>query len=127
MSIGIVLLSQDGYYVGANGKLPARPDWDKSLIISLAKDQTVLCSENTKATLPASICNSCRKVTTNTKDYWDINFGISTFRAAPPDIFIVTRSLAKLYDGKKFDYDWLATNYINHHTTEEVELWIINS
>lgn len=100
MTVGSVLLSKDGFYVGSKGELPKRPNWDKTFIIELIRGKKVLCSKNTLVDLPKSILDSAY-FTTNPNAEYDINFGISSFRYKP-DLLIVVRSTELLNTGKKF-------------------------
>lgn len=104
MTQGIVLLSADGYYLGANGELPARPSWDKEFLTMLIKNQRVLCSPNTLKTLPKSMLNVAYFTINPSMDY-DINFGIETFRSAKPQQLIVVRGKESLGSGKLFKLD----------------------
>jgi len=101
-TIGIILLSRDGFYLREDGSLPDRPAFDKTLLLHLVKNKVILCSMNTHRTLPGSVLNACKSVTTNETEEWDINLGILTFRTAPPDLMYVIRSELDMLSGKKF-------------------------
>ena len=100
MTIGLMLLSSDGFYIDNLGKLPKRPSWDKEFITKLIKGKRVLCSKATLDTLPKSILDAAY-FTTNPDVEYDINFGIDTFKIKP-DLLIVTRSNHELGQGKLF-------------------------
>jgi len=101
MTIGLVLLSADGFYLSEFGTLPRRPLWDKEFITKVIKGKRVLCSYTTLATLPKSML-SIAQFTTDTKAEYDVNFGIDTFKVKP-DLLIVSRSIKNLHRGKRFD------------------------
>lgn len=125
--IGMVLLSIDDYYVSSTGGLPARPDFDKDLLLALCKGMNVLCSPNTKKDLPNSVIKVANTVNSPT---WqaDVNLGISTFRSNPPDVMLVVRGTNALNGGKKFDTQWLNDNYKcvsrNKQMWSAVSVWL---
>lgn len=125
MIIGIVLLSKDDMYVGINGELPDRPDFDKAMLLKLVKGKYCICSPNTYVDLPKSVISAASTIeaidnpwkldmiSMMLKDEVNttINLGIKTFKSLPPDIFYVVRSDNNLGAGKKFDMKWLELNY----------------
>lgn len=119
MTVGIILLSSNNYYIDENGMLPKRPKWDKQLLLGIIKNKRVLCSSNVLNTLPKSILDSAYFTTNPNADY-DINFGIDTFRSARPDLLIVVRSSSSLENGKKFDL----SNFQQLVATTNLELYI---
>jgi len=119
MTQGIVLLSQDDFYLSTSGELPLRPVWDKELLLNLIRGKVVLCSFTTLKSLPSSMF-TIASFTTDTKANYDINFGIDTFKTARPDQLIVIRSKQELKDGKKFNLrDWKAI-----FKSKELELYV---
>jgi len=125
--IGVVLLSADGYYVGENGQLPARPWFDKNLLLAIVKGNVCLASPNTLAGLPKSILAAAKEVTTEAKDV-TVNLGIATFRSNPPDLLLVVRSEYFLGKGKRFDLTWLTATYTcvsdSIHANDSVSIWL---
>jgi hypothetical protein len=125
--IGIVLLSLDDYYLSADGKLPARPLFDKDLLLALCKNANIGCSPNVAKDLPKSIRDVASTINSTT---WapNVNLGISTFRTAPPDIMLVVRGHSWLNEGKLFDYTWLLDNYRcvsgNESKVNVVSVWL---
>jgi hypothetical protein len=128
--IGIVLLSLDDYYLSADGELPARPLFDKELLLALCKNANIGCSPNTEKALPKSIRDVASTINSTT---WrpNVNLGIRTFRTAPPDIMLVVRGNNWLNGGKSFDYDWLLDNYRcvsgNDRKPNVVSVWLRKS
>ena len=116
---GIVLLSPDGYYVNSRGGLPARPTWDKTFLLWKVKNKRVLCSENTKNTLPNSLIKAAKSISTNPADPWDINLGIDTFKHVP-DVFYLCKGPLDMMDrkGKKLRMDFLDNHNMVLDTTE---------
>lgn len=105
MTNGIVLLSQDGFYLTDQGVLPSRPSFDKDLLLSLAKGARILCSHNTLVNLPKSVTNIAKSFTTDPAEPWDLNFGINTFAEAYPDVMYVVKSDYECIKGKEFRMD----------------------
>lgn len=119
MTQGIVLLSQDGFYLGELGQLPTRPVWDKEFITMLIKGKRVLCSQNTLKDLPKSLL-SVAYFTVDPKMDYDINFGIDTFKTGKPDQLIVVRSKQDLVAGKEFNLDgWTAV-----YKSKDLEIYV---
>jgi hypothetical protein len=125
MKTSVILISSDGYYINDEGKLPARPVWDKAMITKLCQGKTILCSRNTDATIPNSIRSKAKAVVTDPTLDWDVNFGISTF-TEQSDIFIVVKSQLPCLGGKRFKTDILEANYWRCYSTLEFDLWIHN-
>lgn len=110
--IGTVLLSLDGYYVGPNGELPARPWFDKQLLLAIVKGNKCVGSSATIVDLPNSVTDAAKGVSSNNIDGTaTVNLGIATFKSCPPDVMLVTISSKALGGGKAFDTNWLVTNY----------------
>lgn len=122
-TIGSVLLSSDYYYLGSDGQLPGRVGEDKANLKRLIKDQRVLCSMNTLMDLPNSLRTAAESFTTNINDSYDINFGISTFSKAPPDIMIITVSPESLGGGKHFDMRRIEQQYNLIFMYKEIQIW----
>ncbi len=120
MTVGIILLSPDGFYLDADGFLPQRPEFDKELLTGLCKGQEFVCSESTFVTLPDSILKN--GYYTDSKLY-DINLGIKTLYTMPPHLLIVVRSDKRLNDGKYFD---IGHRYKRVFASDNLELWIKN-
>lgn len=115
-TIGIVLVSRDGYYLDSEGDLPERPKGDKKFLVNLVYNKIVLCSTNTLKDLPRSIYISAAGFTTDPTAKYDVNLGINTFKSAPPDIMLVVRSNKNIdmscgVSTKFFRLDWLKTDY----------------
>ena len=96
---GIVLISRDGYYLNSRGDLPTRPEWDKTFLLWKVNGKRILCSENTKVTLPKSVIDAAQSISTNPEEPWDINLGIDTFKHVP-DIFYLCKSPLYMSDRK---------------------------
>ncbi|HMS90634.1 MAG TPA: dihydrofolate reductase [Candidatus Absconditabacterales bacterium] len=109
-TISVVLISNDGYYIGKNGELPKRFSGDKEFITNLVKDRIVLMSEKTLEDLPESIKKVTKKITTNIEDDYEINFGIGTFKRFS-DLFIIIQSNENLNGGKEFYMNSIDENY----------------
>ena len=120
MSIGIVLISSDGYYLGPDGQLPARHAWDKSFLTSLAKGQDILCSPNTANTLPPSIVKVASSIHIEPREPHTLNFGISSF-TTEPKLFILVKAHEQLGGGKKFRRFF--ASYYNLLSNEDIEIW----
>jgi hypothetical protein len=104
--IGVLLLSKDGYYVGRDGQLPDRAEWDKHFLTDLIRNQYVLCSENTLKKIPRSMHKSAKLVTDNPMRIDScsfVNFGICTFASHPPHLLLVSKSTKNLNGGNRFD------------------------
>ena len=125
MSLGICLISSDGYYLGANGELPTRPVWDKEVLKYLAEGHVILCSPNTSVSLPQSIVERAKDIVIDPELEHDINFGIRTFAEAPPSVFLLVKSREPLLDGRRFKIEWLERHYTNMFETEEISLWTL--
>jgi len=137
MVIGIVLLSKDGKYVGINGELPARPDFDKDMLLKLIKGKYCVCSPNTYEDLPKSVIKAAGTIEAIDNpwklemigimlkdDYGTaINLGIKTFKSLPPNIFYVVRSDENMVDGKDFDVKWLEDNYTTILINKNIEIY----
>lgn len=119
MTQGIILLSQDGFYSNAMGRLPERPSWDKDFITELIRGKTVLCSYNTLKDLPKSMFNIA-SFTTNVNATYDINFGIDTFKTAKPDQLIVVRSKETIIVGKHYKLD----SWKSIYKSKDLEIYV---
>jgi len=120
MKVGILLLSADGYYVDEDGFLPARPDFDKKLLLGLCNNQTYICSPKTLETLPLSLLMIGEKATS---EEYDINLGVKTLYTLPPHLLIVVRSNEELKAGKKFDL----TGFRQVYDSNDLELYILRT
>jgi len=118
MKVGILLLSQDDYYVDEEGDLPPRPNFDKELLLALCKGQGCLGSRKTLEGLPRSLKDTayCYELV----DDYDVNLGIKTLYTQPPHMLIVVRSDSYLYAGKLFDIE---NRFIEKFRSENLELW----
>lgn len=123
MTNGIVLLSQDGFYLTDQGTLPSRPSFDKELLISLTKGARILCSHNTLVNLPKSITSIAKSFTTNPDEPWDLNFGISTFEDAYPDVMYVVKSDLSCIKGKEFRLDGFKACYSLAYDAENLSIY----
>lgn len=121
-TLGVVLVSSDGYYLSENGKLPARPSWDKPFLMSLIADKIVLCSPNTEKDMPPSFRKAVIKIVTDPTEFHHVNFGISTFKSCPPTLLLLMRSKEPLGGGKYLRLDWLK-DYESLFTSSELEIW----
>ena len=123
---GIVLISRDGYYLNSRGDLPTRPEWDKTFLLWKVKGKRILCSENTKATLPKSIISASQSISTNPEEPWDINLGIDTFKHVP-DIFYLCKSPLYMSDRKS---KRLRLDFLSEHSvvldTKEIAIYARN-
>ena len=114
MSIGIILLSNDNYYLGEDGELPSpRPEWDKKLLLALCEDKICICSQNTYDTLPPSLTKKAKGVYVAHGDVnYDVNLGISTFKTQKPEVLYVVRTGEDLGGGKEFRMSDILENYV---------------
>lgn len=118
---GIVLLSKDNFYLDAQGKLPARPSWDKTFLLAVCKDKKLLCSKNTLADLPPSIKKNAVSIieadskTAVSDNAWEVNLGIASFKLNIPHVFFVVRSDKECGSGKPFYPDYFINNFILSH------------
>lgn len=119
MKVGIILLSQDNFYVDSTGALPKRPAFDKELLVALCQGQRAVIGPNTRKTLPKSIAENITEVTWDSE--YDINLGIVPFRVQPPHLLIVVRSSEWLHTGKSFDL----LPYNLGYNSEDLELYIL--
>jgi len=99
MKVGLLLLSQDNYYIDNYGRLPARPNFDKELLVALCRGQRFTCGSNTMEALPDSILKNSYFTA---EDEYDINLGMITLIDNPPHLLIVTRSQQYIHIGKHF-------------------------
>jgi len=96
--VGTILLTADRQYVIDEGRLPVRGNWDKELLTTLAKGNTV--SQKGYEMLPPSI-----------QDVVHITSGEPTFPVTIPeidslsDLLIVSHSYEISTVGKEFDLD----------------------
>ncbi len=117
MKVGIILLSQDNYYLDRRGNLPLRPEFDKELLVALCKLQTFTCGSNTFKSLPESILKNAHY--TKGSDY-DVNLGVVTLVDNPPHLLIVSRSDQYIHGGKHFSLK----DYKRYFDSPKLELWI---
>ncbi len=120
MKVGIILLSQDNYYLDNYGELPKRPEFDKELLVALCKLQTFTCGQNTFKSLPDSILRNA--FYTEGGEY-DVNLGIITLVENPPHLLLVSRSDQYIHDGKHFSLK----DYTRYFDSPDLELWIKNT
>ena len=118
MKVGILLLSQDGFYADNYGRLPRRPKFDKTLLLALCKGSKAICGLNTRDTLPESITSVLHSIEPWDSEY-DINLGIQSLYKAPPQLLIVVRSEQWLHKGKRFDL----SKFIPLYHNKEIELY----
>ena len=118
MKVGILLLSEDGFYAGVTNQLPQRPYFDKELLISLCQGQRAVVGPNTRQALPKSISEQITEVPW--EDDYDINLGIVPLKVNPPHLLIVVRSARKLFNGKHFSL----SEYSNVFSSRALELYI---
>ncbi len=118
MKVGIVLLSQDNFYVDKHNNLPKRPKFDKELLRALCKDQRIVVGPNTKHSMPPSILETTTEVPW--EDEYDLNLGMVPLKVNPPKLLIVVRSGQYLHQGKHLSL----ANYTRMFDTEELELWV---
>ena len=121
MTLGLMLLSKDGFYLSKNGKLPTRPTWDKRFLVDMCRDMKVICSLATATTIPNSIHKAAELVTIEPTNEFDINLGVKTFKDHPVDLLIVTRSNSVFKTGKFFNLE----NYTCILKQGEIELWTL--
>ena len=121
MKVGILLLSEEGFYAGVNNQLPERPDFDKELLVSLCQGQRAVMGPNTRQALPKSITEQITEVPW--EDDYDINLGIVPLKVTPPHLLIVVRSDRKLFNGKHFSL----SDYSNVFSSRSLELYIHNN
>ena len=123
MIVGIVAISQDGYYLDEAGNLPPRTDWDKDLLYGLCADSSIVCSKNTLATLPKSLVKVCTRTITSDKQpilLPDVNLGISSFEGVyRPELLIVVRHEGYLGGGRELKLN----RYYRILKLQELELW----
>jgi hypothetical protein len=115
MSVGIVLLSNDNYYLGKVGELPSpRPEWDKKLLLNLCKDKICICSQNTYESLPKSLFDISKGiyVAGNGNINYDVNLGINTFKTQKPEVLYIVRTGEDLGGGKEFRMSDILENYV---------------
>lgn len=116
MIVSTILLTRDNYYVGENGKLPARPKHDKELLTSIVKDQYV--TDAGFDMLPPSIRELTRSAVANFKEP---TTGITIQEINDlTELLIVSRSPKPLYSGKKFRLD----NFRLLVEDIQIELWV---
>lgn len=119
MTVGIILLSQDNFYLDKAGKLPPRPKFDKSLLTALCRGQTFVCGPNTFKSLPPSIMDNAHY--TEGRGGYDVNLGIKTLHTSPPHLLIVVRSGVYLHGGKHFSLEGYGLEF----QSDFLELWIL--
>ena len=99
--INTILLSKDGNYVGPNGELPKRPDYDKELLTAFCKNQIV--SEKGMKGLPPSMRKIVKMQSMHDEE---ITMAVTIPEIATySDVLLVNRSLENLENGKKFRLD----------------------
>ena len=122
MTLGILLLSSDGFYVDEEGNLPQRTLWDKQFLLDLCRDRKVIASDSTIGHLPKSLLDVCKSVDNSARPFgYDINLGIETYNMYDTDILLITRSAEPLHKGKIFkldDYDFILKQ-------GDLEIWIL--
>ena len=118
MKVGIILLSQDNYYLDKNSQLPPRPKFDKKLLVALCKGQRAVMGPNTRYSLPKSILSEVKEVPW--EDEYDINLGIVPLEINPPHLLLVSRSERYLHSGKHFSLK----DYKRLYDSDDFEIWI---
>ena len=122
MTLGILLLSSNGFYVDEEGNLPQRTPWDKQFLLDLCRNRKVIASNNTIGQLPKSLLNVCKSVDNSARPFgYDINLGIETYNMYDTDILLITRSAEPLHKGKIFKLD----NYDLILRQGDLEIWIL--
>ena len=124
MQIGICLLSEDGYYLRADGTLPVRPSWDKKFLVDMVAGLECTCSDKTFESLPTSI-KANADIYVETFDV-SINLGIATFEYMPELMFIV-RSKYKAGGGKLLRLDDYAQLITFEKEDGGFEIWKLNN
>lgn len=132
MIIGTVLLSSNDKYVGLNGELPNRPEFDKAFLLKLIKGRVCICSLNTYLSLPKSVLKEkvipiddkwkADLITIGSKNDILINLGIKTFKLAIPNIMYIVRSDDEMDEGKDFDTKWLKDNFNCLYKSRNLEI-----
>ena len=118
MKVGIVLLSQDNFYVDKHNNLPKRPKFDKELLKALCKGQRVVVGPNTRHAMPPSILGTTTEVPW--EDDYDLNLGMVPMQVNPPNLLIVVRSDTYLHEGKHLSLK----EYERFFNGVELEIWI---
>jgi hypothetical protein len=107
--IALMLLTGEDEYLKLNGKLPARPKYDKCILQAMCVGRNILVSKATADKLPKSIISVARKIYIDSiQPHLDtsnfINLGISTFAAHRPDTIYIVRSTSASGGGKVLRY-----------------------
>jgi len=118
MKVGIILLSQDNFYVDKHNNLPKRPKFDKELLKALCKGQRVVVGPNTRHAMPPSILGTTTQVPW--EDEYDLNLGMVTLQINPPNLLIVVRSATYLHAGKHLSLK----DYNRYYDGDSLEIWI---
>lgn len=116
MTLGILLLDPNNYYVGPQGELPVAPAYDKKILFGLSIHNKILISSNTYYSLPKNLREDINynfiilEEEEGELDEYDINWGIKSLYTNTPDILLVVKSKEVLPDGgKKFNPEDLFT------------------
>lgn len=113
--VNTILLSKDGNYVGPNGELPTRPDYDKELLKAFCANQIV--SERGINGLPPSM----RKLVRVRKEDENLTLAVTIPEISEySDVLIVSRSKENLEGGKLFRLD----NFKCLTKQGQLEIWI---
>jgi hypothetical protein len=127
--IALMLLTGEDEYIRPNGRLPARPKYDKCILQAMCVGRHVLVSKATAEKLPKSITSVAKKVHIDSIQYGTgtsnaINLGVNTFATHKPDIIYIVRSTSTPGGGKVLRYreDYVREpNIVVCKTT--VEVW----
>ncbi len=98
MIFGTILLDTNDNYVGLNGKLPARPQYDKKLLHTLVEKNTI--SHQGYELLP----NSMKAIATLTHGEPTLPITIEEIDGLT-DLLLVSRSYQPVVKGKRFRLD----------------------
>jgi len=113
MVVSTILLAQNDVYVSYDGKLPARPDFDKDLLKALVKNQII--SVEAGKMLPKSIRDVAYGITGRVEPTTGITIPEI---AGLTDLLLVVRSYEPL-KGKKFRLN----NFEQIVCLKELEIW----
>lgn len=124
MKVAVLLLSANGCYTSFDGKtLPARPHFDKQLLLNVVRNRKITCSVNTYLALPPSIKNAVQSIAVAGVEDWEVNLGIKTFEQRA-EIFIIVKSNEEM-EGKFFRKQFLYDEYDLIYSNTEIEIWFI--
>jgi len=114
MVVSTILLTSDNFYINEDGSLPMRPDFDKTLLTALAKNNIV--SNEGYNMLPPSI----KSVVKTSNEQQEPEFPITIREInAFTDLLIIVRSNELIIGGKQFRLD----NFELLVKDRKIELW----